>query len=464
MGSTNKNNETCSKKRKNENESEEETEEEFWSPFIVISSKNQEKPVSKISPFVVEKTIKGCAGEVKNVTKLRSGNLLIECVRKQQSLNLLALQRIGNVEINSSPHRSLNSSQGIIRYRDDDLSELTDEEICRELAPQGITKVKRFISKKDGQEVKLNTFLLTFNSPNIPKSIHIGLYNIKVSTYIPNPVRCYKCQKFGHGKGQCRGKLICFKCSEEGHEGFSCTNSPKCANCNEAHAASSKDCSLYKKEKEIQKLKVERNVTYPEARRIFSAANNSTATSYASVTKRVLRTIETQTMFTWPIGNPNPVELPSQKTDKTIIPTKYQAASSQTPSTSIQSQKHTSSPKSPTKVKKPEGRSSTKSPTKPQKPENKSSDNQKTNPGKSKEKQNNQKGGNRTPKYMRDPIQVHNKYGDLEDMDDDPYSETIWGDAMDTLPQPRRPQSRSPRCDGRKNSQRNQSFSPIRLR
>jgi uncharacterized alkaline shock family protein YloU len=42
-----------------------------------------------ISPFVIEKCIKSCAGEVKNVTKLKSGGLMIECQRKQQSLNLL---------------------------------------------------------------------------------------------------------------------------------------------------------------------------------------------------------------------------------------------------------------------------------------------------------------------------------------------------------------------------------------
>ena len=125
------------------------------------------------------------------------------------------------------------------------------------------------------------------------------------------------------------------------------------------------------------------------------------------------------------------------------------------------SQKHTSSPKSSTKGKNPEGRSSTKSPIKPQKPENKSSGNQKTNPGKRKKKQNNQKGGNRTPKYMRDHIQVHNKVGDL---DDDPFSETVWGDIMDTLPAPKRPQSRSPSGDRRRNSQRKQSYSPIHLR
>jgi hypothetical protein len=64
----------------------------------------------------------------------------------------------------SLPHRTeLNSSRGIIRYIDDDLSELTDAEICKELEPQVIINVKRFISRKTGQEVKLNTFFYLDN-------------------------------------------------------------------------------------------------------------------------------------------------------------------------------------------------------------------------------------------------------------------------------------------------------------
>ena len=99
------------------------------------------------------------AGDIKSVTKLRSGALLIESHRKQQSINLHYFRRILLLK---SPHRTLNSSRGIIRYRDDDLDELTDDEICKELAHQGVTHGKRFVSKRNGQEIKLNTFLPKF--------------------------------------------------------------------------------------------------------------------------------------------------------------------------------------------------------------------------------------------------------------------------------------------------------------
>jgi hypothetical protein len=63
----------------------------------------------------------GCAGEVKNVAKLRSGSLMIECFRKQHLWNLLALKYINGINICISPHRTLSVSRGIILYRDDEL-------------------------------------------------------------------------------------------------------------------------------------------------------------------------------------------------------------------------------------------------------------------------------------------------------------------------------------------------------
>ena len=79
---------------------------------------------------------------MKNVTKLKSGGLMIECQRRQQPLNLLSLKQIHSVAISSTPHRTLNSSRGIIRYRDEDMDDLSNAEICVELAPQVVIYVK----------------------------------------------------------------------------------------------------------------------------------------------------------------------------------------------------------------------------------------------------------------------------------------------------------------------------------
>ena len=67
------------KKRKNDFPLEDLVVEESWPKFIVLSSKDPTKPLAKVSPFIIEKSIKGCAGDVKNVTKMKSGSFPKEC-------------------------------------------------------------------------------------------------------------------------------------------------------------------------------------------------------------------------------------------------------------------------------------------------------------------------------------------------------------------------------------------------
>jgi hypothetical protein len=93
---------------------------------------------------------------------------------------------------------------------------------------------------------------------------------MKVYQYIPNPTRCFQCQKFGHGKQSCRGHAKCYRCSEEGHDGLTCDKPVKCSNCNLDHMSSSKEYPVYLKEREIQKIKIEKNISYLDARRQVS--------------------------------------------------------------------------------------------------------------------------------------------------------------------------------------------------
>ena len=101
--------------------------------------------------------------------------------------------------------------------------------------------------------------------------------------------RCFLCQKFGHGKQSCRGHAKCYRCSEEGHDGLTCDKPVKCSNCNLDHMSSSKEYPVYLKEREIQKIKIEKSISYLDARRQVSISNDSSQNSkasYASAAKR----------------------------------------------------------------------------------------------------------------------------------------------------------------------------------
>ncbi|GFU18598.1 uncharacterized protein TNCV_1805841 [Trichonephila clavipes] len=128
--------------------------------------------------------------------------------------------------------------------------------------------------------------------PNLPSKIKAGYLNCKLRPYIPNPLRCFKCQRFGHSQNSCRGQLTCSRCAAVGHSSTDCTLEPKCINCSQIHTADSKLCPKWKTEKEIQTIKTNKNISYFEARKLIAPQFSQT---YAQVAKPSIATSTTQT-------------------------------------------------------------------------------------------------------------------------------------------------------------------------
>ena len=149
----------------------------------------------------------------------------------------------------------------------------TEENILEYLKPQGVTHVNRFTIRKNHEIVNTNTLLLTFNSVVTPKTLKIFYQLIQVEMYVPNPLRCFNCQKFGHHENNCPADLgsVCEKCGTGNHDHLAsqCRKPAKCVNCGENHMSRSSDCDVWKKEKEVMKIKVTQRLTYPEARKIY---------------------------------------------------------------------------------------------------------------------------------------------------------------------------------------------------
>ena len=219
------------------------------------------------------------------------------------------------IPITVSPHYSLNTKKGVIRCPD---IECSDEEILDRLKDEGVIKLDRISVFRDGQRKPTGTFILTFQSQSLPKCTRVGYYRVAVSQFIANPVRCYKCQKSGHTKFNCRKNEVCTKCGQEDHtDSQECKNQAKCVNCQGDHASNDKECPKWKEEKETQRIKAERGISYTEAKKQM-ALFNSVRTTYAqaaAATKPTVKTVtvETQTELTWPDGAKEPKKCAVQK-------------------------------------------------------------------------------------------------------------------------------------------------------
>ena len=146
----------------------------------------------------------------------------MECDTKKQSDILLKSQKLVDRPMIVSIHPTLNSLRGVIRCRE--LAGMSETDIRDELSEQGVILVKRIRRKEEGQEKDTNTLFLTFCNASLPKDIRTGYLRVKVDLFVPNPLRCCKCQKCGHGAQRCSFAAVCPKCALE-HEG-PCINSP----------------------------------------------------------------------------------------------------------------------------------------------------------------------------------------------------------------------------------------------
>jgi hypothetical protein len=87
-----------------DSDSDSENEIDFWPRFLIMESTDSSRPLSKLSPFALQKGIQGLAGVAKNITRLRSGQILIEVDKKSHANNLLQSTMIVDVPIRISSH------------------------------------------------------------------------------------------------------------------------------------------------------------------------------------------------------------------------------------------------------------------------------------------------------------------------------------------------------------------------
>jgi hypothetical protein len=256
--------------------------------YLIMESKDQnQQDLTTISPFKIYRGIQNIVGdEINKLTKLRNGMLLIETKNEEQTKKLLSATLLEDIPIECTKHRTMNTCKAVIKCRD--LRDVDDVEITKELAEQGVTNSQHITVRRNDQIQNTNTIILTFDRIIAPIAIKVGYLNVKTEPYIPNPLRCFHCQKFGHHGKRCRRhQPVCARCAQIGHTSVNCPeeNPIKCANCDQQHTSYDKNCPKWAIEKKVVAAKYTNNITFKQARELVcpSATNRP---SYLSLLTR----------------------------------------------------------------------------------------------------------------------------------------------------------------------------------
>ena len=248
-----------------------------YAKWLSVVQTGGDNSISKLSMFKIKKFLLSLG--INNVHGLdrKVDSLDIHLENAEDSARLLRCTTFCDLAVTVEPHSTLNFSKGVVKsneFRFVDADEM-------ETIP-GVKKAVPILAFRDGEKVKTGTWILTFDSLVCPEYINVCWLRVQVNAFIPKPLRCFKCQRFGHMGSKCKSKIDrCMQCAApEKHT--NCKLAKKCSNCLEAHSASDKNCQVYKETQLILRHQAENGGTFASSRRILFPSG----TTYSRVAKR----------------------------------------------------------------------------------------------------------------------------------------------------------------------------------
>ena len=239
---------------------------------IIIASSDIGNKLTTYNPQKIRAGIELICGEVKNAEYLRSGSILVTIKTKEQIAQIKNCQIFPVLDIPIVNKIAWTHQFTYGKLWAPELKRDTVNEILKMFEEQGVIAVRKFFSDPNREQTPL--YVLTFLGP-APKELKLGYQIFPLDKYLPSPLTCKNCYRFGHTTKICRGKSICKICSSPEHKEDECDQktSPKCINCKGSHAADDKQCPTYILEKEICTLTADKGISFAEARSLKRRQN-----------------------------------------------------------------------------------------------------------------------------------------------------------------------------------------------
>jgi hypothetical protein len=253
--------------------------------YLIIHRLDDNKTMRDISPILLETAIKNATQNGSTECKfLKSGDILIKAKTLRQAQNLIKITGILDAKIQVTEHKTMNSCKGVIRAYE--LKNEDSDTLLEYLKEQKVTDIKMLTSTINGHTTNTGVVFVTFGVNVLPEYLTIGLLRVRVRPYIPTPMRCFACHKFGHLSKHCtlKDSPTCYNCNNTKHihnKEDKCTNPAFCVNCGEtSHNSYNRNCKEYRRQVEIQTIRVTQNVSMAEAVK----RSNMNRVTYAQVT------------------------------------------------------------------------------------------------------------------------------------------------------------------------------------
>lgn len=212
-----------------------------------------------VNPLKLADSLRGI-GEGLDARVLANGALLVICKNKDQVGKARKVGKLAGKKVEVSIFENVEMVKGVIYGV---CADMTEGEIKDNIKGGKVYNVKRFKAREGGNPNA--PVLISFIGKVLPERVFIGCLSYQVKAYQRPPVRCFKCQRYGHMAASCNGGRRCAKCGGD-HDIVSCGElTLKCCNCGGSHMASSRECHQFMKAKQVQEIRDQKKMSYAEA-------------------------------------------------------------------------------------------------------------------------------------------------------------------------------------------------------
>lgn len=265
------------------------TRAQDWKYLVISPSTDNQDAIRKANPFRISNFLKKhCHGDsLREVKAINKGRQLLVILKNKETADILLKQNVipgpnnSQIPISITESDKLGTKQGVFLCHNTD--DMTDDEIIENLnasnADMKIVSIQRLKRKNEkGDWIDSSSVVVTMRCSEIPKEIRVGWMIQPMRPFIPDPMRCFRCNKLGHTSKRCNEKKEeernCINCNQSQHTAprVRCEREPKCANCNSSdHNSAFRGCPKYILEKRVNEIMVTRGYARREASAI--AAN-----------------------------------------------------------------------------------------------------------------------------------------------------------------------------------------------
>ena len=219
-----------------------------------------------VDPFKVQKFFDTLFGRKVEI-KARGSRLGVLVLSAKEKENVFSLSKIENYPVKVFKTRPEPVSKVVITGVP---LELTTEDIK---TSTGSTTAYRITKKKKGVVSTTTAVILTYPKGEAPERVRFAYLVFRTRPYVQEPLRCFKCNGFGHKAKDCRNAIKCPLCTKD-HGFKSCPEKEKdkkerprvCASCGKnGHCTGSKTCPKYVFSMKVNSAVAKEGISYAAA-------------------------------------------------------------------------------------------------------------------------------------------------------------------------------------------------------